>query len=103
MEDPTLSSLLNNLVIELLSYIAQKEREKIRMWVKEGVANAQANGVKFGRPARTLPKDFEKYYRKWKAEEITGKEFASIMKVGKSTIYRYIADWEKNVRHSVRI
>lgn len=99
VDDPTLSSLLNNLVIELLSYIAQKEREKIRMRVNEGVANARAKGVKFGRPVRTLPKDFDKYYKKWKAKEITGIEFAKMMKVSKSTIYRYIEEWEKNIIH----
>lgn len=64
VDDPTLSSLLNNLVIELLSYLSQKEHKKIQDRVREGISNAMAKGVKFGRPERVLPKDFEKYYRK---------------------------------------
>ena len=96
VDDPTLSSLLNNLVIELLSYIAQKEREKIKQRVQEGVNNARERGVKFGRPGRVLPSDFEKYYRKWKAREITGREFAKIIGVSSATIYRYIGEWDKS-------
>lgn len=94
VDDPTLSSLLNNLVIELLSYLAQKEREKIQDRVREGISNAMAKGVRFGRPDRVLPKDFEKYYKKWKSKEITGVEFAKIMNVSRATIYRFIKEWE---------
>lgn len=86
--------MLNNLVIELLSYLAQKEREKIQDRVKEGISNAMAKGVRFGRPDRVLPKEFEKYYRKWKKKEITGVEFAKIVNISRATVYRYIKEWE---------
>lgn len=91
---PTLSSLLNNLFIELLSYLAQKELEKIRDRVREGISNAKAKGVKFGRPERELTKEFEKYYRKWIAKEITVVEFAKILNVSRATIYRFIRMYE---------
>jgi|GEM_PF-3306146 len=63
VEDETLSSLLNNLIIELLSYIAQKEHEKIQERVKEGLEAAKKKGIKLRRPERKLPDNFEKYYK----------------------------------------
>lgn len=90
VNDDTLSTLLNNLMIELLSYIAQKEREKIQSRVKEGLNNAKSKGIKLGRPERKLPKDFEKYYKKWEASEITAVEFSKLMGISRATLYRYI-------------
>lgn len=97
VEDPTLNSLLNNLVVELLSYIAQKEREKIQARVKEGLKNAKEKGIKLGRPSRTLPSNFEKYYKKWRAGEVTAVEFAKLIGVSRVTLYRYIKDYEEEV------
>jgi DNA invertase Pin-like site-specific DNA recombinase len=57
------------MLIVFLSYIADKEREKIQSGVKDGLRNAKGKGVKLGRPERSLPKDFKKYYTKWKAFE----------------------------------
>ncbi|HOJ09271.1 MAG TPA: recombinase family protein [Clostridiales bacterium] len=94
VEDETLSSLLNNLIIELLSYIAQKEREKIQDRVKEGLQVARNKGVKLGRPERKLPDNFEKYYKRWKADEITAVEFAKLIGVSRATIYNYINEYE---------
>lgn len=94
VEDPTLGNLLNNLVIELLSYIAQKEREKIVSRVREGLINAKEKGIKLGRPARILPKDFVRYYKRWKAGEVTAVEFGKLLGVSRSTLYRYIREYE---------
>jgi len=95
VEDETLSALLNNLIIDLLSYIAQKEREKIQERVKEGLQAAKNKGIKLGRPERQLPANFEKYYKKWKADEITGVEFAKLLGVSRATVYNYIKEYEK--------
>jgi DNA invertase Pin-like site-specific DNA recombinase len=100
VKDETLSALLNNLMIELLSYIAQKEREKTISRVREGVAYAKKNGTKsgipFGRPAVDLPEKFEKYYQQFKAGEIIGEEFARLIGKSRSQLYRYIREYEKN-------
>ena len=82
------------MLIGFLSYIADKEREKIQSRVREGLKNAQAKGVKLGRPERVLPKDFKKYYSKWKAKEITAVEFSKLLNVSRMTLYRYINDYE---------
>lgn len=86
--------LISNIVFELLSYMAQKEREKLQIRVKEGLARAKAKGVKLGRPSRTLPDNFEKYYRKWKSKEINQDEFAKLLNTCRMTIYRYIKFYE---------
>lgn len=90
IEDETMSKVVNDIVINMLSYIAQKEREKISQRVKEGIKAARANGVEVGRPTVEIPKAFYKYYDKWKAKEITGVEFAKLVEVSRSTLYRHI-------------
>lgn len=95
VKDTTLSTMLTNLMLELLSYVAQKELEKNHIRSQEGIANAKAKGVKFGRPAAILPKEFEKYYNKYKSDEITGVEFSKLLSVSRTTLYRYIDMYEK--------
>ena len=92
--DNKLDYTINNMLINFLSYIADKEREKIQGRVIEGLKNAKAKGVKLGRPDRTLPKDFKKYYSKWKDKEITGVEFAKLLNISRATLYRYIKEYE---------
>lgn len=86
--------LISNIVFELLSYMAQKERESISRRTKEGLQQAKARGVKLGRPQPTLPKDFEKYYKQYKDDSITGVEFSKLIDVSRSTLYRYIKQYE---------
>ncbi|MCH3963263.1 MAG: recombinase family protein [Clostridium sp.] len=90
--DEKLDYTINNMLIGFLSYIADKEREKIRSRVREGLKAAKKNGVILGRPRRKLPKDFEKYYNKWKEKSITAVEFAKLLGVSRATLYRYIKD-----------
>jgi len=92
--DEKLDYTINNMLIGFLSYIADKEREKIQGRVKEGLINAKAKGVKLGRPERTLPKEFEKYYAKWRAGGITAIEFSKLLNISRATLYRYIKDYE---------
>lgn len=91
--DDKLDYTINNMLIGFLSYIADKEREKIQSRVKEGLKVAKEKGVKLGRPERTLPDNFKKYYNKWKAKEITAIEFAKLLGVSRSTLYRYITEY----------
>jgi len=75
------------MLINFLSYIADKEREKIQGRVIEGLKNAKAKGIKLGRPNRSLPEDFKKYYSKWKSKEITGGEFAKLLNISREPRY----------------
>lgn len=86
--------MINNILIEVMGAIAEEERNKIHLRQAEGIAAAKEKGVKFGRPERSLPKDFEKYYKKWKADEITAVEFSKLLGVSRATLYRHIKEYE---------
>ena len=92
--DSKLDYTINNMLIGFLSYIADKEREKIQTRIVEGLNNAKAKGIKLGRPSRSLPKDFKKYYSKYKNNEITGVEFAKLLNISRATLYRNIKEYE---------
>ncbi len=89
---------MHKFLLTILGAVAEMERELIVERVREGIEKAKIFGTKsglaIGRPARTLPKEFEKYYKKWKTKEITAKEFAKLVDVSRSTLYRYINEYE---------
>jgi len=74
------------------------ERELTVERVREGIRKAQKYGTRsgkpIGRPVRTIPSSFKKYYEMWKDEEITGVEFARLLDVSRPTLYRHINDYE---------
>ena len=65
-------TLIADLVLQLLSYVAQTERESIRQRQAEGIAAAKARGVRFGRAPKPLPENFRTVCRRWESGEITG-------------------------------
>ena len=88
--------LIADIVLQLLSYVAQTEREFIRQRQAEGIAAAKARGVRFGRPSQPLSDSFLICYKKWKAGEITGADAARECKMPLSS-FRYRAkQHEKN-------
>lgn len=71
-----MGTFIADLVLQILSFVAQSERENIKKRQAEGIAAAKARGVKFGRPPQKLPDNFEEMRRKWINKEITGTEAA---------------------------
>ena len=63
---------LSDIVLQVLSFVAENERVNIRQRQAEGIAAAKAKGVRFGRPPKPLPGNFEEVYRRWEKGEITG-------------------------------
>ena len=93
--------MINNILIEVLGAIAEEERNKIRQRQTEGIQEALKKGVKFGREKRsvdTLPKDFEKIYRRLKSKSskgtLTNEEGAKLLGITRMTLYRYIKLYE---------
>lgn len=78
-------TLIADIVLQLLSYVAQTERENIRQRQAEGIAAAKANGVRFGVPRRVLPDNFEELRKAWRSRQITLRTAAEICGIPKST------------------
>ncbi len=89
-----IESLISAIVLKILSYVAEKERENIRTRQKEGIDAAKANGVKFGRPKIKRPKSFIGIYRKWKNKELTGREAAECLNVSHTTFLNWVKQFE---------
>ena len=80
-------TLIADIVLQLLSYVAQTERENIRQRQAEGIAAAKANGVRFGRKPRILPDNFEKLRQAWRRKELTLTAAAKLCGIPKTTFY----------------
>ncbi|MCL2386561.1 MAG: recombinase family protein [Defluviitaleaceae bacterium] len=78
-------TFIADLVLQILSYVAQTERESIRQRQAEGIATAQANGVRFGRPPIERPAIFEEVKEAWERGEISAREAARRLGVSRAT------------------
>lgn len=65
-----MGTFIADLVLQILSFVAQSEREKIKERQEQGIAAAKARGVKFGRPEKELPKDFLQIVKSWEEKEL---------------------------------
>jgi len=65
-------TFLSDIVLQVLSFVAENERVNIHQRQAEGIAAAKARGVQFGRPSRPLPENYHDCYQRWKAGKITG-------------------------------
>lgn len=82
--------LIADIVLQLLSYVAQTERENIRQRQTEGIAAAKARGVRFGRPQKQIPEDFFHLRDLWRAGKISGREAARRLEVTHNTFFKWI-------------
>lgn len=78
-------TLIADIVLQLLSYVAQTERENIRQRQAEGIAAAKDKGVRFGPPPRTLPDNFDAARQAWRDGKITLRTAAELCGLPKST------------------
>ena len=67
-----MGTFLSDIVLQVLSFVAENERVNIRQRQAEGIAAAKARGVRFGRPPALLPENFHSVYQRWRAGKITG-------------------------------
>ncbi len=86
-----MGTFIADLVLQILSFVAQSERENIRKRQEQGIAAAKARGVRFGRPPRPLPENYPSAYHRWKAGAITGTAAAKECGMPLST-FRYRAE-----------
>lgn len=86
-EKNLLGTFISDIVLALLSYVAENERLNIRQRQAEGIAAAKARGVKFGRPQKPLPDNFYEIYKAWKSKKLTLKEAAKACNMAVGTFY----------------
>ncbi len=94
-EKNLLGTFISDIVLALLSYVAENERANIRQRQAEGIAAAKARGVKFGRPKVMVPDNFYEMYKKWKRKEMSVKEAAKACNLAKSTFFDKVRELEK--------
>ena len=90
-----MGTFIADLVLQILSFVAQSERENIRRRQAQGIAAAMARGVKFGRPALPLPENFYEIHRAWRAKEIPLKQAAAACGMPVGTFYGKAVKFEK--------
>jgi len=84
-----LGTFIADLVLQLLSFVAENERVNILQRQAEGIAAAKMRGVKFGRPKRELPPEYEENYKLWKNKKISAREGADKCNMSVSDFYKY--------------
>lgn len=82
--------LISNIVFEILSYISEKELNKMKQRQAEGIALAREKGKHLGRPKIEKPKQWDEIYTLWKSNKISAVEAARLLKLTKSTFYRFV-------------
>lgn len=95
MNNDLTGQLIADIVLQLLSYVAQTERDFIKQRQAEGIAAAKNRGVKFGRPPMARSPRFEEYRDKWLRGEVSSRKAARELKIAHSTFVR----WSKE-KHS---
>ncbi|MER2111571.1 MAG: recombinase family protein [Solibacillus isronensis] len=101
----TLGTFVSDLVLQVLSFMAQSEREKTLARQKEGIAVAKAKGKHLGRPQlnlKTLSKqqrtNLEANYLAWRDKSMTGVEFMGILELKKNSFYKIIKEYEESIQ-----
>lgn len=90
-----MGTFIADIVLQILSFVAQNERENIRKRQAEGIAAAKARGVKFGRPPQPLPKNFEEVHRAWRDKKMTLEQAAKACEMPVGTFYSKAVKLEK--------
>lgn len=88
-----MGTFIADLVLQILSFVAQSERENIRKRQTEGIAAAKARGVVFGRPAKTPPDDFAEIVSAWESGRQTFQEALERCGMSESTFYRRLREY----------
>ena len=89
-------TFISDLVLQILSFVAENERENIRQRQAEGIAAARAKGVKFGRPKKYNINEFAEILEKRIRNEISKNQAIELMGVSEKTYYRMMQEYKKD-------
>ena len=82
-------TFIADLVLLILSYVAQTEREAIRQRQREGIRAAQLAGVRFGRPPKPVPPEFEAWLARWRTGSASSRQAAAALGIAQDTFLRW--------------
>lgn len=89
--------MINNIIIEVYTSMAEQERVTIKQRQAEGIAVAKAQGKHLGRPTRELPSDWDKHYKQWKNGKIKTINFMELVDMKKATFYKKLKEYEQTI------
>lgn len=92
-----LGTFIADLVLQILSFTAQNERENIKKRQAQGIAAAKAKGVKFGRPKIPLPKEFPAIVSQWENKEMHLSDVLTICHMSEATFYRKLKECRESI------
>ena len=87
-----MGTFIADLVLQILSFVAQSEREKIKERQEQGIAAAKARGVRFGRPEKDVPDDFAQLVKAWEKKELPLTEMLKKCDMSEATFYRKLRE-----------
>lgn len=88
-----MGTFIADLVLQILSFVAQSERENIKKRQEQGIAAAKAKGVRFGRPEIPLPDNFGKLVKDWEKKKISFEEVLKLCNMSEATFYRKLREY----------
>ena len=88
-----MGTFIADLVLQILSFVAQSERENIKKRQEQGIAVAKAKGVRFGRPEIPLPDNFGKLVKDWEKKRISFEEVLKLCNMSEATFYRKLREY----------
>lgn len=92
-----MGTFIADLVLQVLSFVAQSERESIRKRQAQGIASAKARGIAFGRPKKEIPETFTDLLKAWEQDQISISEITKQCNISKSTFYRRAKEYRMNL------
>ena len=90
--DDLLGTFVADLVLQILSYVAQTERENTKQRQREGIAAAKRRGVRFGRPPKPVPEAFEQLRADWAANKTSSRAAACKLGIAQDTFLRWVKE-----------
>ena len=97
-----LGTFISDMVLQLLSFVAQNERENIKKRQAQGIAAAKARGVKFGRPVKDVSDEFEDEVGRWNKGELNMEELLEKYGMSQSTFYRRVRELDASKKKKGR-
>ena len=88
-----MGTFVADLVLQILSFVAQSERENIRKRQAEGIVAAKAKGVRFGRPEKSIPDNFREIVSDWEKKKISFEETLKLCNMSEATFYRKLREY----------